>query len=184
MRTLAFSVLMASVTSVGLARAEVAGEMHPSPDKKHELRVVRTSEAPDLTIRLLQDKKAVWSQNLGSSPADNVLVWWHPHSVALLVQHVTTNKECRLLVVRLDAGAIQSSALPSEELRNVTSVVADTVTWDKDGSIRFKAETTTGRRALHIVGSCHLVSGEDQEGRRTANHVPEDTARNLADTQH
>lgn len=160
MRKLALTISLVLAASVNPASGEVAGEMYPSPDKARELRVVRTSEGPDLTARLLQDHKVVWSQNLGANPGDKVVVWWCPDSSAVLIEHINSEKQCRLFVVEIGKERVQAFTVSPHDLRDVSSVQADKVVWEGDGSITLGLETKTGSERRRIVWSCHLVPVE------------------------
>jgi len=139
MRNTAILASIAIIVCSLPAYAEVAGEMYPSPDKSRELRVVRTSEAPDLAVRLLQDHKEIWAKNLGTNPHDQVLVTWQPDSTSLMIEHINTNKESRLLDVQIVKDTVQvtekASSAPTvsdKEYAQVSKRILDRIMALKD----------------------------------------------------
>ncbi len=140
---------------VNSAGEEVTRETYPSPDKARELRVVRTSEGRDLTVKLLQDQRVVWSRNFGTNTSAKLVVSWHPDSSAVLIVYSDSEEACRLLVVGIRKERIYPLPVYSDDLRDVLSLQADKVTWERDGSITLALETKTGGTRRRIQWSVH-----------------------------
>ena len=160
MRHIAIVLSMMFAASLEPARAEVVRESYLSPDKTKELRIERTSEAPDLTAKLLHRGKEIWSQRLSSSPGDKVTICWRPDSSATLVEHIDQQKQCRLYIVEVGELHVRTSTISPTELRDVLSVNLAKVVWEKDGTITLDLETKAGPARRRIVWSCHLVTGK------------------------
>ncbi|MBC8065874.1 MAG: hypothetical protein H7Y17_13660 [Chlorobia bacterium] len=156
-------LLMVFTASLGPARAEFVRESSLSPDKTKELRIERTSEAPDLTAKLLHKGKEIWSQKLSSIPGDKVTICWCPDSSATVVEHINEQKQCRLLVVEVGEQHVRTSAVSAAELRDVLSVNPAKVVWEKDGSITLDLETKAGPARRRIAWSCHLLPIESRK---------------------
>ena len=157
MRQVAIVLSMMLAASLEPARAEVGRDSYLSPDKTRELRIERTSEAPDLTAKLLHSGKEIWSTKLSSSPGDRVTICWRPDSSATLVEHINQEKQCRLLVVEVGEQHVRTSTVSPTELRDVLSVSLVKAVWEKDGTITLDVETNAGPARRRIAWSCHLV---------------------------
>ncbi len=163
MRQIAFVLTMTFAASLAPARAEVGRDSHLSPDKTKELRIERTSEAPDLTAKLLHSRKEIWSQKLSSGPGDKVTICWRPDSSATLVEHIDEHKQCRLYVVEIGEQHLRTSVVPLAEMRDVLSVNLAKAVWEKDGTITLDLETKAGPARRRIAWACHLVPPETRK---------------------
>ena len=79
------------------------------------MKVERVSEAPNLSVMLLQAEKVMWKEQLSTSPDDGVNVLWSQDSNAFSVEH-SGKKERVLYNERY--GKIYSTALCCLMLEN------------------------------------------------------------------
>ena len=123
-------VASVAILLCGNVVAEHVGWSYKSPDKKREVRVERTSEAPDFTVTLTEDDKALWSYH--PDPKDeSVRIFWRPNSSAFLMEHMTQQKDYRLYIISIAEGHVKMYPITIERNIYPDTIVDGTVAWNE-----------------------------------------------------